>query len=198
MKLSCRSWFVVTALVLPFIAQATIYKKESNDGQTIYSDSPDYGGDKVDLSPLHRYQHKKLKPSSSIQSEHEIPAEEIYPPWAYSLCHIMHPQAEETFQNTGGVLPVEIQIQPRLYPNDELVVNVNGQALARQVESQGLEPVAYAEIDQPVTLGFTLNQIPRGTQQLQAYVMRDGKPICTSQIVTLYVKQRSVLLPAKK
>lgn len=189
-----KSLFAFMAtLTISMAAQAAVYKSVDANGQVVYSDTPMNNSKQVSLSPLHEYQAKKIHTQVDDEVKFGLSPAEVYSPWRYSHCLLLQPTDQTTLHNIGGILPIELELQPHLYPGDTLLVTMDGAPVAKQVEQT---PIAQLGRDAmaPVRIGLTLENVFRGEHQIKAVVLRAGQPIASSNTVKIYVQQTSKLL----
>lgn len=171
-----------TRLVILFLgllaasgAYGQAYTWTDEDGVVHYSDLPRPGAKEVDLG--------KYKAPSSARSE---PARPVVPAtrradpepesFQYESLAVASPAAEQTLWNIEGVLNVSLALSPALRPGHQVRVYFDG----------NLQDVSG--------LSFQLQQVYRGTHNLQAEVLdENGRLMIRSQPSRFYVQQTSIL-----
>lgn len=150
----------------------TLYRWVDAQGVIHYSDTPQPGAEKVEVSEAQTF------PSSPA------PGSELAAPAAsaaiYRSCEIEQPQSQQSIYAPETV-GVAVRLVPELRDGDQLAVSVDGQDLPSVDGS---------------SLVFQIPMPERGAHTVQA-VVRDaeGHALCTSTPVTFYVRRPSVLSP---
>ncbi len=184
--------FVLASLVA-VESVADIYKSIDENGNTVYSDRPQPGAEKVDLPPATTYSPPPLPPvlpkstetAPAIGGELPIPKDGAPALTAYAKLVIVEPALEATIWNTGGIVPVAVVLEPELdaAKGHRIAVDFNGERLPAELTKNQ---------------EFTLTGVERGTHTLQAHVIdASGKKIISTGPITFYVKQGSALAPTR-
>lgn len=164
---------LLLAWVLPgSLAVAGTYKWVDKDGTVHYSDTPVKGAEEVDLPEPMMFDAPEPapRPPSTEGEEGE--------PFTYSVFAFISPKQDQVFWNTGGRIPVQLDLEPRLQPGHEVQIYFNGQRITMS------------------GLGTTLTGVHRGTYTVRAVVAGpDGKEVTAAGPVTFHVKQRSIANP---
>jgi len=185
---------VILALGLSFslAAQAqaqSIYRTTDAQGNVVFTDNPDRGGEEVDLKPL------TVVPGRSENRANEAPAmvdgsgrggerssaDPGQPFMPYDSFRILSPDQEETLPTgAAGNVQVTLGIQPNLREDHRVRLLVDGQISQSAMHTDT----------------FMLNNLPRGEHVLQAELLdASGAVRHRTSPVTLYVQRASVNLP---
>ena len=149
----------------------TLYRWVDAQGVTHFSDTPQPGAEKIEVSPAQTFASTPTPGSGSAPP----------PPAAvYQACDISQPTAEQSFY-APEVVGVSVRLVPDLREGDQLSVTVDGREL-QSIEGSVLD--------------FELPMPDRGAHMLQA-VVRDaqGHALCSSASITFYVQRPSLLSP---
>jgi hypothetical protein len=155
------------------VAQA--YRWVDDEGVTHYSDRPEEGAEKVELSEYSKHTGARIyRRSTPTPAAAEEPASDE--PFSYQSLTITSPGAEETLWNIEGVLSVSLALNPGLQSGHQLRVYHNGQP-------------------QIVTgTSFQLEEVYRGVHNLQVEVIdATGRLMIRSQTNRFYVQQSTVV-----
>ncbi|MCH4565276.1 DUF4124 domain-containing protein [Halomonas sp. EGI 63088] len=174
-------------LAVSLAAQAqTIYRTTDAQGNVVFTDNPERGGEEVELSPL------TVVPSREVRQEQAVPrvegsgaaavsASPGQPFMPYDGFRILAPAHEETLP-TGhaGNVQVELGIEPELREDHRVRLLLDG-----QVSQSAMH-----------TSAFMLTNLNRGEHVLQAELLdASGEVRHRTPPVTLYVQRASVNLP---
>jgi len=160
----------------PGWANQTVWKWVDASGVTHYSDRPVPGATKVDIHV--GSSANPPNPPLATGNSNSSPAETAP---AYRNFEVWKPGKEEHIINTGGVVPVEVRVDPSLQPGHSLYVYLDG----RLVEGYP-----------PNTASFELQEVPRGMHTVRAVISDDrGTRLQETQQVIFYVQQNSVAQP---
>ncbi|WP_163578191.1 DUF4124 domain-containing protein [Halomonas faecis] len=179
---------IVLGLILAAPAGATtVYRTTDEQGNVVFTDNPERGGEKVELKPLTvvpaRGEVQRDEASSApVESEGERQAaSESSPFMPYDRFGIAAPANEETLPTgAAGKVAVELAIEPPLREDHRVRLLVDG-----EISQSALH-----------TDAFLLNDLPRGEHVLQAELLdANGDVRHRSDPVTLYVQRASVNLP---
>jgi hypothetical protein len=149
----------------------TLYRWVDAQGVIHFSDTPQPGAEKIQVSPAQTF------PSTPVPGSEAAPP---VPASVYEACDISQPTPEQSLY-APQVVGISVRVVPDLREGDQLSVTVDGHALA-SIEGSALD--------------FELPMPDRGAHMLQA-VVRDaeGRTLCTSPSVTFYVQRPSLLSP---
>ncbi|MGH8177997.1 MAG: DUF4124 domain-containing protein [Steroidobacter sp.] len=169
---------LLTFLAIPvFAASQTVWKWVDDSGVTHYSDRPVPGATKMELSSSNSSDANARTPStSSSASEPEQPSGPTYRNF-----EIWKPAEGESFTNTGGVVPVNVRVDPSLQPGHNLLLYLDGRLV---------------EDFPPGASSHELQNVPRGSHRVIA-VINDprGVRVQESSPVSFIVRQESVANP---
>nr|WP_163501234.1 DUF4124 domain-containing protein [Halomonas socia] len=183
---ACRV-LLVALLGVSSSAQATsIYRTTDAQGNVVFTDNPERGGEQVELNPLTVVPSGQRAPapqplpevSASPSSSSQAPSAPFMP---YSTFRIAAPRNEETLQTgEAGNLQVQLGIEPALREDHRVRLLVDG-----AVSQSAL----HSEV-------FMVGNLERGERVLQAELLdASGEVRHRSAPVTLYVQRASVNLP---
>lgn len=158
---------------MPAVA-ATTYKWVDNNGVVHYSDQPHAGAKAVNLPGLSSFAAKPVPTSAAPDNAQPGNA------GIYQKVAIASPRADATIHANDGKVPVSVTLVPPLRRSDQLVYQVDGQA-----------------IGQPTTAtSMTLTHVARGAHTVAVAVKSaQGDIVATSPAVSFYVRHHSVLHP---
>ena len=169
-----RTALILLGVLLAAAASATTYKWVDSKGVTHYSDRPEPGAQIVDLKPAQTFDAPA--PAQRPQGRNQQAAEAV----RYQL-DVWKPENNETFQNTGNVVPVRLRLEPDLQDGHAIWVYLDGKRV------DGL-PASGSSFDVP--------NVVRGTHALTVVVADlSGKTIVSSPSITFHLHQPSVLAP---
>ncbi len=168
--------FVLAILLLSNgVVADEIYRWETPDGTTVYSDKPqaDVHATKIE---------QRLAPTIHLPSVKisDIP-KKVTPPssLAYQSIEITSPQNETAFPTPPSAVFVAVSIKPELQLNHKIVFLKDGSPIA----APSVSPSA------------SITELYRGSHTLQAQVVdAAGKAVISSKLITIYVQQPSLLL----
>ena len=162
-------------LAMPFATAEEAYVWTDEDGVVHYSDRPQPGARRIELSEPNTGQSPtRRRPEATPDDAAEDAAEEEAP-FRYESLAVASPGAEETLWNIGGVLNVSLALNPPLQPGHQVRVYFDGKA---QIVSG---------------TSIQLNEVWRGVHNLQAEVLDEtGKMLIRSRTNRFYVQQSTV------
>lgn len=175
-------------LSMSLVVQAqTIYRSTDAQGNVVFTDNPERGGEEVDLEPLtvvpSRGEVRDQEAVTRVESggtsaSRDGPGEPFMP---YDSFRIASPGNEETLPTgAAGSLEVTLGIEPRLREDHRVRLLVDG-----RVSQSALH-----------TEAFLLTDLTRGEHVLQAELIDgSGEVRHRTSPVTLYVQRASVNLP---
>jgi len=181
---------VVLVLGLAMSASATaqtIYRTTDAQGNVVFTDDPERGGERVELEPVtvvpSRRPAREAEAPPQVQVEtpprpDRAPGQPFMP---YDRFRIATPADEETLPTgAAGNVAVELAIAPPLREDHRVRLLLDG-----RVSQSALH-----------TDAFLLNDLPRGEHVLQAELLDAGGEVRhRSEPVTLFVQRASVHLP---
>jgi hypothetical protein len=155
---------------------ADVWRWKDANGVTHYSDQPVPGAERVTST-------SSRQPSSApmqLPDAQQAPAQQ---PTAYTRCEVTSPQDDATFFAVNS-MDVAVAVEPALRPEHRLKVYLNG----------------VARTDWPAgTLNYTLGDLNRGSYKLEVVVVdQNQRPLCNSSTSRFYIRQPSVLSPARQ
>ncbi|MFY0991229.1 DUF4124 domain-containing protein [Halomonas sp. C05BenzN] len=170
-------------LSVSLVAQAqTIYRTTDAQGNVVFTDNPERGGEEVELAPLtvvpSREEVRAAPPRDEGRAPVASPGQPFMP---YDSFRILAPAHEETLE-TGhaGNIQVELGIEPELREDHRVRLLLDG-----RVSQSAMH-----------TSAFMLTNLDRGERVLQAELLdANGEVRHRTSPVTLYVQRASVNLP---
>lgn len=173
-----RTPAILTILALaatPALA-ATVYKYKDASGNTVYTDEPVDGAEKMDVQPVPTIPAVIPKPTPTPEAE---PAADF----TYNKMTIIIPTDGEHFINNGGQVKVQVALSPALRKTDKLQLIFNG--------------APHGSPQKGTT--FDLSNLDRGEYVAQVSALDNhGKEVGKSDSVTFYVKRSAVGGPKKQ
>ncbi|MDH3266282.1 MAG: DUF4124 domain-containing protein [Gammaproteobacteria bacterium] len=171
-----RLIFVLAGLLASATVFAQAYKWVDADGVTHYSDRPEAGAERVELSEYSRNTGARLYRNTAAPGGAAAAEAASDQPFSYDSLTITSPGAEETLWNIEGILNVTLALSPGLQPGHRVRVYFDGQ----QQMARGTS--------------FQLEEVYRGVHNLQAEVIDStGRLMIRSQPNRFYVQQNSVV-----
>lgn len=169
-----RPIFVLIGLLAAASVMAEAYRWVDEDGLVHYSDRPEPGAERVNLSEYSRNTGVRLyrpRPRSNTADEEAASNE----PFRYESLSISSPGAEETLWNIAGTLNVSLSLNPGLQSGHQVRVYFNGEQ--RSVSGTS----------------FTIDEVYRGVHNIQVEVIdQTGRLMIRSQPNRFYVQQSTV------
>ena len=170
-----RLIFVLVGLLATASVLAQAYKWVDDEGVTHYSDRPEEGAERVELSEYSRNTGASLYRNNarSAAAADEAASDG---PFSYESFAITSPGAEETLWNIEGTLSVSLALSPGLQAGHQVRVYHNGQPQIVRGTS------------------FELEEVYRGVHNIQAEVIDStGRLMIRSQTNRFYVQQNTVV-----
>jgi Domain of unknown function (DUF4124) len=170
---------LLVLLASPVLASQTVWKWVDESGVTHYSDRPVPGATKMEIASSNRAASPDTSSysSSSSSSTSQRPAQ-AGP--AYTDFEIWKPGDTDTIPNSGGVVDVEVRVNPALQSGHTLYLYLDGGI----VEGYPTD-----------TTSFTLTNVTRGSHTVTAIIFADGKRLQEAQPVRFTVRQESIAQP---
>ena len=169
-----RPIFVLVGLLAAASVMAEAYRWVDEDGIVHYSDRPQPGAERVNLSEYSRNTGARLyreRPRSNTADEESASDE----PFRYESLSISSPGAEETLWNIEGTLNVSLSLSPGLQSGHQVRAYFNGE---RRLVSG---------------TSFTINEVYRGVHNIQVEVIdQTGRLMIRSTTNRFYVQQNTV------
>ena len=170
-----RPIFVLLGLLATATAMAQAYRWVDDDGVVHYSDRPEEGAVRIDLSEYSRNTGARLyipRPATASSDDEQTAAST---PFRYESLSIATPGPEETLWNIEGTLNVSLALSPGLQSGHQVRVYFDGKPQMVSGSS------------------FQIQQVYRGVHNVQAEVLdATGKLMIRSQPNRFYVQQSTV------
>ena len=172
-------FFVLSALCLPSLSSANVYRWVDKEGGVHFSDQPRSGSEKVDVPPIPTYsappQEKINKPSEETEKNKTTAF--------YSSLTIVSPTNKATVRHNSGNFSVRIALAPALQKADKIQFTIDGKEF----------PYAGKTDD-----SFLLENVHRGEHTLVAQVIdADNKVLISSPAIIFYMHQQSIAATAR-
>jgi hypothetical protein len=172
-----RPIFVLLSLLAATAVMAEAYRWVDDDGVMHYSDRPQEGAERFDLStysgPSSAPRRTTTRP---VQSSALEDLQQRKTQFRYEVLRISAPGAEETLWDIGGALNVSLAVTPPLQAGHRVRVYFDG------------EPRLVSGTT------FQLQEVWRGVHNLQAEILdATGKLMIRSQPNRFYVQQNTVI-----
>jgi hypothetical protein len=167
------------ALILVLVSlqsfAADIYRWIDSDGSTVFSDTPQAGADKIEVSEIMTVPAERVTRSISDPNIKPEPAK-------YDSVAITSPSNEQSFRDNGDDVSVDVTVS--ITPPLQLRF---GHRLQLLVDGSSLG-------DPGRRTRFRLNDVERGAHQLQAVIVdSDGQVIERSPVSTFFLQKQSAL-----
>jgi hypothetical protein len=170
-----QSWLAIGLLAACTVQAAVIYKWVDADGVVHYSDQAVPGAEKIITAGSPSSSVSGRGTSGPIAQAPQKPAGGLN----YTEFSITSPAPDQTFFG-DDVIPVRLNVNPALRPNQAITWHLNGQ----QLDSP------------PNALSFVLPRLDRGSYALTATITdQQTSESQTSNSVTFFVRQPSALSP---
>lgn len=170
----------------PAVMATTVYRSTDAQGNVIFTDQPDRGGERVELPevtvvPSRRQDEPAPRQAEPREEGGEAQRSVSSPFMPYSRFRIASPEHETTLPTgSAGNVPVELAIEPELRDDHQVRLLVDG-----EVSQSAMH-----------TTAFMLTNLDRGEHELQAELLDgSGQVRHRSAPVTLYVQRASANLP---
>ncbi|MCG6861627.1 MAG: DUF4124 domain-containing protein [Chromatiaceae bacterium] len=111
-----RALFSITVLLLPLISAADVYKWESPDGRTHYSDRAVSGAESVGI---------QVNPSAEPPKSPDQKEESAAASGPYDSFEIVNPLPNQTIRNAEGKVELSLLLDPPLSADHRLQILVN-------------------------------------------------------------------------
>ena len=166
--------YVLLALAAPAFAGQTVYKWVDEKGVTHFSDQPNAGAEKVEMSSgANRAADPAPSYSPPAQQEEKAKAGP-----AYSRFAIESPQQDQAIINTGGKVTVQVATTPSIGQGHILALYLDGSPVADLAGTS-----------------YEFSNVPRGTHTVKAVVSENGRTLQETPTVTFHVRQESAAQP---
>lgn len=174
----CAVW--TTTLLLLMVTNtvnATIYSWEDEHGVVHFSDRPtNPNAQEYQLDVIQVKTSQEVKQTTTQASAEDQSSKPLLPPATVSIISPIH---DQTIRNNEG------NIRVTAVANHPLTAQTQAQLL--------LDGKAYLTPQQ--TLTWQLENINRGTHQIQIQLIKNGKVIASSENITVYLHRASALQP---
>ena len=162
MRPSC----LLLSALLTSVAQSQIYKEIDEQGNVRFTDQPSAVAEPLTVQPANTATSTEARPRPQQKTKPAIP---------YQQLAITEPSNNSIIPNGPGNFSVSIKLSPNLRPSHQLQLLMNG-----EVHSSGQQTQ------------FQLNNIRRGSHQLQAQVIdEDGSALIQSDNIKVQVYRPS-------
>ena len=167
----------LTSLISTAALAVPVWTWVDDAGRRHYSDRPVEGAVQVEIGVQQPSSNRSVQPPASQQQQPVVPAQ---PAFSYEVFEIVSPEPEQTFNNIGGQLPVEVITFPALRASDRIDLILDGEYY----------PLGSRQ------LTMTVPDVVRGEHTLQMVIVdSSGNELKTSIPVTFFVRQNSVQTP---
>lgn len=172
---------ILMALLFTPPVYADVYRWTDANGVMHFSDKPEPGAQKIEISPPQTVsnlpeQSPSADPAFSKPSQPQN-AEGSEGGFTYESVVITQPENEETIRNPQGDVPIAIQVKPELRPQDKLQLIFDGAPLG----------------DPQMTPLFSLHGINRGQHTLLVQLQDStGTVLLESDPVVIFMQQPRV------
>jgi hypothetical protein len=173
-------WLIVLPMLYATaLAAAPAWTWVDENGQRHFSDRPVEGAQQIELAgaqgftptPLRAQQGPPGAESNTVPGQSDV---------GYTTFNIVNPAHQETLWNIGGILPVQLSIEPGLQAGHRLDAYLDGERI----------------IIGSTSPQFSVPNVFRGLHTLQAAIMdSSGREVLRSLTVTIMVQQTSVQTP---
>jgi len=174
-----RVFIFLVCLVAGGGASADVYRWVDDDGVIHFSDRPHEGAEIVALPGAQTFSAPAVsRPQPATQPEEAEPETSSSVAAEYTSLRITGPGQDEVLWNIGGVLNVNIALEPRLEAGHSVTLFLDGQAVSQLTGDQR---------------SIQLSDVYRGTHELRAEIHdANGEGVFRSTAVTFTVQQTSV------
>jgi hypothetical protein len=173
-------WLIVLSMLYAAaLAAAPAWTWVDENGQRHFSDRPVEGAEQIELAGAQGFSATlaRTQPrAGSAESDAASQQSDV----GYTTFNIVSPAHQETLWNIGGILPVQLLIEPGLQAGHRLDAYLDGERI----------------IIGSTSPQFTVPNVFRGLHTLQAAIMDStGREVLRSLAVTIMVQQTSVQTP---
>jgi hypothetical protein len=157
-----------------------IWRWKDADGVVHYSDSPVQGAERINASPA----PKPGSVSTAAPPGNPGREQEASNAVRYTRCEVIRPAKDTTFNSAVESVSADVTIEPPLQPNHRIQVYLNGSIYPQWPDN---------------SVSFTFPQLDRGAYTLSVRVQdENGGTACSGPAINFYVRQPSVLSPARQ
>ncbi|WP_367607198.1 DUF4124 domain-containing protein [Legionella sp. W05-934-2] len=167
----------VLAFLVNIPAEAKIYRWTDSSGQVHFTDQPRPGAEQIDLPPIQTYSPPEPSKEATNDDDQSDSAndDEVSP--GYKVLSIVQPTPEATIRNNQGLVPILVELEPKLRKNDKVQLIYDGKPIG----------------DPQNTTTFTLTNVFRGSHTVSVQVLSDkGAVLNTSETVTFHMHRPRV------
>ncbi len=155
----------------PVLAAETVYKYKDASGNTVFTDEPVDGAERMDVEPVPTVPAVIPKPTPAPEA---TPTEKDF---SYNKMTIIIPSDGEHFVNNGGNVTVQVALSPSLRKTDKLQLVFNGSPHGKPQKGNT----------------FNLSNLDRGEYVAQVNAINNkGKEVGKSDTVTFYVRRSAI------
>ncbi len=166
------SLFILLSLLLTLPSSAEVYTWVNEKGVRVYGDEPPADAKKATLPAIQKLKPIKLPDSSKKTADNSTDQFE-----GYSQLNIISPKDQAIITaGEAGSVTLQVQIQPALQVNHEVLLLLDGKTVQRGAQLQ-----------------FQIEGIVRGSHLLQVLVKHNGKLLISSAKQRLHVQRPSIL-----
>lgn len=159
-RLHMRVWFALVLLSVTAFASAQVYRSVGPDGSVEFSDHPlTPNATVINVQPV-----QTAPMGAPVRHPVSVTAPAAEPRAAYHRFEILSPGPDEAVRANDGRVSVALALEPPLSPGHRVVLHVDGQPTGG---SEG-------------SLDVTLENLSRGTHQLDALVVNSGGEMVVS------------------
>lgn len=173
------STIVLVGLCTATFLQATaIYTWEDDKGVIHFSDQPRPGASTVDLPslPATAPQHDNTEPANTLPITDTTAPQDTQLTTPATI-HLLSPLDQQTLRDNEGTMNISVTTNRKLDKGHNVQLLLDG--------------ILYG---QPQTqLNWQLLNIDRGSHTLQAQILKYGKVIASSEVITVYLHRASLL-----
>ena len=160
---------MTVCLGLGFSAEAAVYKIVNPDGTISFSDRPQEGAEEIDVGTV------QTVDTPTPAAGKKQPEEGTFP--GYDLFEVASPKNDETFRDNGGLVSIQLTLQPRLFRDHTISIFMDGK-----------------DIGGGRSTSVTLQNVDRGSHRVHATVVgKDGQQVTSTAPVTFHLHRTSVL-----
>ncbi len=161
------------AIVFQVLSSAPVYKLTLEDGSVTYTDKPQPGAERIDLSAV----NSAVMPSMPVTTQ---PTQTNSKPATEYQLRFKSPLDQQQIRSNAGDMTISATISPQRGGQFSLLMDG--------------KPVASAS--RPY---FQLSNVDRGEHQLQIQLKdNSGKVIASSPTITVYLMRTSINTPARQ
>lgn len=169
-------WFI---LLFSTLTHAEIYKWVDSNGSVHFSDTPQRGAEKINIPEAQTFS----SPPPALPSAKTVAVDNRSEKSRYRSIQIVEPENQLTIRNNQGAIAVSVQLEPDLYPGDQMQLLYDGNPLG---------PAQTSHL-------FQINNMFRGSHTISVQVINsEGKIQATSDSITVYVMRPRVNMVPNK